>query len=111
MSQTDNPQPRIQWDGTTWIVRLPVQDGNVLEAKWKPGLTYIVRIRESATDAWSLGFETPLSHFAFSGLKPDTDYEMEVSTSSDGIKGDPQVIRMRTNPAANRDNIIPFPRS
>ena len=78
MTARTQPNPRIQWDGTTFLVRLPVQDGNILEAKWNPGLTYVVRVREAGTDAWSFGFETPLTHFSFIDLKPDTEYEMQV---------------------------------
>ena len=57
------PSPRIQWNGTTWSLNLPLQDGNVVEASWNPGLTYVVRIREAARDkAWSsASFLCPLS--------------------------------------------------
>ena len=50
MTRQTKPTPRIQWNGTTWFVRLPVQDGNILEAEWKPGLSYVVRIRETGMD-------------------------------------------------------------
>ena len=105
--------PRIQWDGTTWLVRLPVQDGNTLEAKWNPGVTYVVRIREAGMEAWSFGFETPLTHFSFVDLKADTEYEMQVHAKNAAGEGEPSLVRMRTNPAGktdNTDNVIPFPR-
>ncbi|WP_428097632.1 fibronectin type III domain-containing protein [Candidatus Rariloculus sp.] len=110
MTARTQPNPRIQWDGTTWLVRLPVQDGNILEAKWNPGLTYVVRVREAGTDAWSFGFETPLTHFSFIDLKPDTEYEMQVRAKNAAGEGEPSLIRMRTNPAGSTDNVIPFPK-
>ena len=110
LSQKNQPAPLIQWDGDNWLVRLPVQDGNLLEAKWKPGLSYVVRIREAGTDAWSFGFETPLTHFSFIDLKPDTEYEMQVRAKNAAGEGEPNLIRMRTNPAGNTDNVIPFPK-
>ena len=51
LSGTNPSTPRIQWDGTGWLVRLPVQDGSVLEAKWSPGSIYVVRIRQAGTEA------------------------------------------------------------
>ena len=102
--------PRIHWDGTTWVVRLAVKDGNVLEAKWTPGRTYVVRIRETGTQTWSFGFESPLSHFSLVDLKPDTEYELEVRVRNAAGLGKPQLARVRTGPAGNTDNVIPFPR-
>ena len=55
MDQTVIPNPDIKWDGNTWFVTLPVEDGNVLEAKWSPPFTYVVRIREAGSDQWSFG--------------------------------------------------------
>lgn len=104
------PSPRIQWDGTSWSVSLPLQEGNVLDASWKPGLTYVVRIREAGTEAWSFGCETPLTHFSFVDLKPDTEYELRVCAKNDAGEGEPQLVRIRTSPAGNTDNVIPFPR-
>lgn len=110
MTEERKSSPRIQWDGTTWIVRLPIQDGNVLEAKWEPGVTYFVRIREVGTEPWSFGFETPLTHFSFVDLKPDTEYELQIRSKNAAGIGKPRLIRMRTNPTGNTDNVIPFPR-
>lgn len=110
MSGQSKATPRIQWDGTTWLVHLPVQDGNVLKAKWEPGITYLVRIREAGTESWSFGFETPLTHFSFVDLKPDTEYEMQIRSRNAGGLGEPTLIRVSTNPTGNTDNVIPFPK-
>ena len=110
MTRQNTPTPSIQWDGSEWFVRLPVQDGNILQAKWKPGLTYVVRIREAGTEAWSFGFETPLTRFSFIDLKPDTEYEMQIRAKNAAGEGEPSLIRMRTNPSGHTDNVIPFPK-
>ena len=61
MPEGTNTNPDIKWDGKTWFVTLPVEDGKVLEAKSEPGLTYVIRIRQRGTDqSWSFGFETPI---------------------------------------------------
>ena len=109
MNRQSEPAPQIQWDGTNWLVRLPVEDGKVLEANWKPGLTYVVRIREARTEAWSFGFETPLNHFSVVDLKPGTEYEMQVRARNAAGEGEPRLVRIRTNPAGNAGNVIPFP--
>ena len=89
---------------------LPVEDGNVLEAKWEPGLTYVIRIRESGTDQpWSFGFETPIPSCTFVDLKPDTEYELQVRAKNAAGEGPPSYLAMRTNPAGGSSNIIPFP--
>lgn len=111
MTSPNERDPRIQWDGGEWFVRLPLQDGKTLEARWKPGVTYVVRIRETGTEeAWSFGFETPLTHFSFLGLKPDTEYEMQVRARNAAGEGKPTLIRMRTSSAGDTDNVVPFPR-
>lgn len=56
----------------------------MLEAKWNPGLTYVVRIREAGAAAWSLWFESPLTHFSFFDLKPGTEYEVQVRAGGRG---------------------------
>lgn len=82
----------------------------MLEAKWEPGVTYLVRIREAGSEPWSFGFETPLTHFSFVDLKPDTEYEMQIRSKNASGLGEPTLVRMRTNPTGNTDNVIPFPR-
>ena len=91
-------------------MRLPVQEGNFLEASWKPGLTYVVRIREAGKETWSFGFETPLTHISLVDLKPDTEYELQVCARNAAGEGKPRLLRIRTNPAGQSDNVIPFPR-
>ena len=111
MTERKQSSPRVQWDGSEWMVRLPVHGRQVLEAKWKPGVIYVVRIREARSDqAWSFGFETPLTHFSFVDLKPDTEYELQVRSKSATGEGEPRLIRIHTNTAGNTDNVIPFPR-
>ncbi|MCZ0951192.1 MAG: fibronectin type III domain-containing protein [Rhodospirillaceae bacterium] len=88
-----------------------MQEGNVLDASWNPGATYVVRIREAGTEeAWSRGFETPLTHISFTDLEPDTEYEIQVCVKSAAGEGEPKLVRIRTSPTGNTDNVIPFPR-
>ena len=70
--------PRIVWEEGTWHVKLPLEDGRVVDAKWKPNATYVVRIREARTEDWSFGFESPITSFTFVDLKPDTEYVFQV---------------------------------
>jgi len=78
MPQQNNAGPRLQWDGKMLSVALPLERGGTVEAKWQPGLTWVVRIREAGTDTWSFGFETPVPGCTFVDLKPDTEYEVLV---------------------------------
>ena len=87
-----------------------MQEGSVVEASWKPGLTYVVRIREAGTEPWSFGFETPLTHFSFVDLKPDTEYELQLCSRNAAGEGEPQLIRIKTGPTGDTDNVIPFPK-
>ena len=80
MPEGASNNPEIRWDGKTWFVTLPVENGKLLEAKWEPGLTYVIRIRERGTDQpWSFGFETPVPSCTFVDLKPDTEYELQAA--------------------------------
>ena len=110
MTQGNKTNPEIKWDGKTWIVTLPVEHGKVLEAKWEPGLTYVVRIREVGTEQWSFGFETPITGCTFVDLKPDTEYELQVRAKNAAGEGAPAYLKMCTNPAGTSSNIIPFPK-
>ena len=110
MDQTAIPNPDIKWDGNTWFVTLPVEDGNVIEAKWSPSFTYVVRIREAGSGQWSFGFATPIPACAFVDLKPDTSYELQIRARNAAGEGEPTHLKMRTNPAGASSNIIPFPR-
>ena len=73
------PSPEVKWEDGTWFVTLPVDDGKVVEASWKPPVTYVVRIREVGAERFSFGFETPITSFTFVDLKPDTEYEVRGS--------------------------------
>ena len=110
MTQAPKPGPEIKWDGKTWHVTLPVEHGRLLEAKWEPGVTYVVRIREVGCRDWSFGFATPISTCTFVDLKPDTEYEVQVRANSAGGEGEPACLRMRTDPVGAATNVVPFPK-
>ena len=103
-------QPRVHWDGKTWFVTLPLRDGQVVDAKWEPGVSYVLRIREKGAAEWSFGFETPVTGCTFTDLKPDTEYEVQVRTKTARGKSAPTFTSIRTNPAGGTTNIIPFPK-
>ena len=110
MTQGPNTSPEIKWDGKTWFVTLSVEHGKVLEAKWDPGLTYVIRIREVGSPDWSFGFETPVPSCAFVDLKPDTEYEKQFRAKNSAGEGTPAHLRVRTDPVGASTNIIPFPK-
>ena len=103
-------QPGVRWDGTTWFVTLSLPDGQVIDAKWESGLTYVVRIREKGAAEWSFRFETPVTGCTFTDLKPDTKYEVQVRTKTAHGDGAPTFTSIRTSPTGGATNIIPFPR-
>lgn len=110
MAAQQGAKPEITWDGKTWSVILPLEDGRTLEAKWSPGVTYVVRIREAGTEQWSFGLETPVKSFTFSDLRPDTEYEVQVRRKTAAGEGEAACIRLRTGPAGDSGNVIPFPK-
>ena len=110
MPRQEGAAPGVKWEDGTWFVSLPVENGKVVEARWKPGVTYVVRIREAGTEHWSFGFETPITSFTFVDLKPDTEYEVQVRVKSASGEGSPALLRIRTGPTDGSDNIVPFPR-
>ena len=110
MTGQQDPAPEIKWEDGTWFVTLPVDNGKILEAKWKPGVTYVVRIREAGTESWSFGLETPINSFTFVDLKPDTEYEVQVRARNAAGEGPPAFFSIRTNPTGNSGNVIPFPK-
>ena len=110
MRQPGSANPEIKWEDNAWSIRLPLEDGRQVEATWKPGATYVVRIREVGREEWSFGFQTPLASFTFIDLKPDTEYEVQVRTRTAKGEGEPSFVRLRTNPAGDADNIVPFPK-
>ena len=111
MAQESGKSPQIKWEDNEWSITLPLEDGRVLNATWKPGVTYVVRIRETGEDMdWSFGFETPITSFTFVDLKPDTEYELQVRTKNAAGEGAPAFFSIRTDPAGGAGNVIPFPR-
>ena len=101
--------PEVKWEDGTWFITLPVDDGKVVEASWKPPVTYVVRIREVGTERFSFGFETPITSFTFVDLKPDTEYEVQVRAKSAAGQGPAACFAIRTDPAGGSGNVIPFP--
>ena len=99
MARQEQTSPRIHWDGKAWDVAFPVNDGKVLEAQWEPSLTYVIRIREAGSAEWSFGLETPIPPCTFVGLKPDTEYELQVRARNSAGEGERALVRMRTDPA------------
>ena len=110
MAGQQGPDPEVKWEDGTWFVTLPVDGGKVVEARWKPGVTYVVRIREAGTEHWGWGFETPISSFTFVDLKPDTEYQVQVSARNAQGEGGTSYISLRTDPAGDSGNVIPFPK-
>ena len=82
--------------------------GHVMEAKGKPDFTYVVRVRESGTDEWSFGCETPITHCTLVDLKPGTEYQVQVRTKHAGREGEPTYTKIHTNPKGIGENVIPF---
>ncbi|MDE2932265.1 MAG: fibronectin type III domain-containing protein [Chloroflexota bacterium] len=98
--------PPVSWDGRTGTFSIVLSkvggdDGDGIEAEWTPPITYVVRIREIDTGEWSIGFETPLTGCGFVGLKPGTEYEVEVRSKNKHGESDPVLVRARTNPEGN----------
>lgn len=61
--------PKIEWNDGEFKVSLPVQ-GGMIDAKWRPTVTSVIRIREIGTETWSPGFETPLNACTLSIYDP-----------------------------------------
>lgn len=110
MARPKKANPRITWEDNTWSVSLPMDDGRLLNARWQPALTYVIRIREAGTEPWSFGFETPIPGCTFVDLKPDTEYELQVRTRNAAGEGEPASFRIRTNRSGHAGNVIPFPK-
>ena len=88
--------PKLEWDGTTLSVSLPDKRGRVLKASWDPAVTSVIRIKESETDEWSPGFETPLSRCTFVGLKPGTEYDVQLTHKNSAGESKPVYSKVRT---------------
>ena len=87
--------PKIVWRDGKIFVSLPMKEG-VVDASWRPAVTSVVRIREVGSDEWSPGFETPLNSCSFVGLKPDMEYEVQLTHKNEHGEGPPVVQRLRT---------------
>ena len=109
MSEKKNTTPRIEWKDNQWSVTLPLDDGRLVNATWKPSITFVVRIREAGVEEWSFGFETPITSFTFIDLKPDTEYEVQVRSRNATGEGPPAFFKIRTDPAGDSGNVTPFP--
>ena len=70
----------------------------IVDARWDQTVTFVVRIREVGTERWSFGFETPLTSCRFVDLKPDTEYEMKVTSKNDAGESSPTTSKIRTKP-------------
>ena len=93
-SRTEDPQ--LKWDGETIFVSLPDKLGRTIEARWNPTVTSVVRIRESGTESWSPGFETPFNRCSFVDLRPDTEYDVQVTHKNDAGESDPAITSIKT---------------
>ena len=110
MPSPSTPHPKIEWDGKTWSVTLPLEDGKVINAKWDPGISYVLRIREKGTADWSCGFQTPVPACTFADLKPDTEYEVQLRSRNASGDSPPTLLSIRTNPKGAATNVVPFPK-
>lgn len=95
-SRTENPI--LKWDDGLIKVSLPDKLGRILEANWSPAITSVVRIREAGSAAWSPGFETPFNQCSFVDLKPDTEYELQVTHKNDAGESEPTISTIKTDP-------------
>ena len=97
-SRTEDPV--LKWDGKLIYVSLPDKLGHTVEARWNPTVTSVVRIRESGTEVWSPGFETPFNKCSFVDLKPDTEYDVQVTHKNDVGESEPAITSIKTSPRA-----------
>ena len=95
-SRTESPV--LKWDGQMIYVSLPDKLGRTLEARWNPTVTSVVRIREAGTEVWSPGFETPFNMCSFVDLKPDTEYDVQVTHKNDAGESEPVITLIGTSP-------------
>lgn len=90
--------PELRWDEGMIHVSLPKRMGRTLEARWKPGVTTVVRIRRSGTATWTPGFETPFNTCSFVDLKPETEYEVQVTHKNEAGESEPAIASVTTHP-------------
>ena len=108
-SKAQTRRSKLEWYEGEFKVSLPVQ-GGIIDAKWRPTVTSIIRIREIGTETWSPGFETPLNTCTFVGLRPDAEYEVQVTHKHASGEGPPTSLRCTTGPNGHVSNVIPFPK-
>lgn len=105
--------PPISWDATNGLFLLRLEGVNVsgvLEARIKPPIKYVIRIREVGAEEWGIGFETPLTGCSFVDLKPNTDYEAQVTAKNEFGEGPPTRTTVRTGPSGSGsvpNNFVP----
>ena len=109
MPRQQSTNPRIKWEDNQWSVTLPLEDGRVVNATWKPGVTYVVRIREAGAEVWSFGFKTPITSFTFIDLKPDTEYELQVPRQERRRRGRARILQHTHRPHGGRRQRDPLP--
>lgn len=88
--------PKVEWKEGAFLVSLPDKRGRIIEARWRPAITSVVRIRPAGSQEWSVGFETPLTGCAFVGLNPDTEYEVQLTSKNDFGESEPKISTFRT---------------
>ena len=93
----EEKNPTVKWNGNMFFVSLSVE-GKLLDARWQPSVTSVIRTRKVGEGKWSLGFETPLSHCTTVDLQPDTEYEARLSHKNKAGEGSPAFSRIRTLP-------------
>ena len=100
------PKPPVEWNGKAYTICVPGEaPGKWMEFSVTPRITYVIRVRELGTSEWILGIETPLTTCSFVGLKPDTDYEMEVRAKNEAGESDPAVVSCHTGPDGTVEHI------
>ena len=118
--------PRVDWDGEELMVSVPIppdlarsirrggagrnDEGLRVDCRWKPGALTAVRIRRLGETSWSPAFQTPLNSVQFSGLEPDTEYEVQITQKSQAGEGPAAVSRAKTDPTGRMGNVVPFRR-
>ncbi len=91
-----NEGPVLKWDQGMIHVALPKRLGRTLEARWRPDITSVIRIRESGTKIWSPGFETPFNQCSFVDLRPETEYEIKLTHKNQDGESDPVITSTKT---------------
>ena len=106
-TSTQSREP-IVWDGEKreYTISLDGVVGTDIVVAWTPPYTYIVRIREVGGE-WSPGFETPVRGCTFTGLKPDTEYEVELRAKNEYGEIEDARSTVRTKPNETTAGTLP----